>query len=53
MFKTLTESIQKERPEVQARIVENGGKLAAKRDAADSKYRRLWLIVKWRTKLEN
>ena len=34
MFKTLTESIAKERPEVQARIIANGNKLAAKRDAA-------------------
>ena len=34
MFKTLTESIAKERPEVQARIIANGDKLAAKRDAA-------------------
>lgn len=34
MFKTLTESIAKERPEVHARIIANGDKLAAKRDAA-------------------
>ncbi len=34
MFKTLTESIAKERPEVQARIIANGDKLAKKRDAA-------------------
>ena len=34
MFKTLTESIAKERPEVRARIVANGDNLAAKRDAA-------------------
>ena len=32
-IKTLTESIAKERPGVQARIVANGNKLAAKRDA--------------------
>lgn len=34
MFKTLTECIAKEKPEVQARIIANGDKLAAKRDAA-------------------
>lgn len=34
MFKTLTESIAKERPEVQVRIIANGDKLAARRDAA-------------------
>ncbi|MDP3439405.1 MAG: hypothetical protein U0989_06630 [Azonexus sp.] len=34
MFKTLTESIAKQKPEVQARIISNGDKLAAKRDAA-------------------
>lgn len=34
MFKTLAESVAKERPEIQARIVANGDKLAAQRDAA-------------------
>lgn len=34
MFKTLDESIAKEKPAVQARIIANGDKLAAKRDAA-------------------
>jgi len=34
MLKTLTASIAKEKPEVQARIITNGNKLAAKRDAS-------------------
>lgn len=34
MFKTLTESIAKEKSDVQARIIANGDKLAAKRDTA-------------------
>lgn len=34
MFKTLSELIAKEHPEVQARIIANGDKLAVKRDAA-------------------
>lgn len=33
MFKTLTESVAKERPEVRARIITNGDNIAAKRDA--------------------
>lgn len=34
MFKTLTAAIEKEKPKVQARIITNGDKLAAKRDVS-------------------
>ena len=41
MFKTLDDSIAKEKPATRARIIANGDKLAAKRDAAVKKAMRL------------